>query len=107
MGCPECPWWKYASVSGDPSAINLKGEKFNILALGTFPLLSIRPKSSSRSSEESLLALHGTVMRADRCSHTYVRNLTLKGKWINEGMAFNHIEVKAVQGVAAPKQLQV
>jgi hypothetical protein len=94
-------------IKGDPRAMNLKGEKFDILALGTFPIVIVNPKTASRSDDDSFLTLKGTVARADRCTHTYVRNISLKGKWISEGATFSEVGVRAVQGVAGSKQLQV
>jgi hypothetical protein len=95
------------AITGDPRAVNLVGEKFNILALGTLQFLSIGPSSSSRSSDSPLLELRGTVRRADRCTHTYVRNMTLAGAWIREGTTFSEVGLRAVHGVQGSKQLQI
>jgi hypothetical protein len=92
-----------AGMSGDPRAVNMKGEKFDVLALGTHSLLSIAPKSST---DAPLLALKGSVTRADRCTHTYLRNITLTGAWVS-GTEFNEVGVRAVQGVKTPKQLEI
>jgi hypothetical protein len=103
--CP-CITKKNIHVTGDPRAMNLKGEKFNILALGALPFLSISPKLSSRFSNGPLLKLEGTVARHNRCTHTYVHEISLTGAWISENASFDEVGVRVVQGAADSKLLE-
>jgi hypothetical protein len=95
------------SVEGDPHAVNLAGEKFEILATGPLAFLSIWPNSSRHSDDHPLLTLYGTVGQAETCHNTFTRNISLTGIWITENAALDEIGVRAVEGVAESEQLEI
>lgn len=91
-------------AGGDPKVTNFAGQRFEILALGTFSFLSITEDSSS----SPLLSLHAFIDRAgSRCGATYIKNITIAGTWISERENFRDVEVRAVPGVLKDESLQV
>jgi hypothetical protein len=94
-------------VEGDPRAVNLAGEKFDILAIGALPFLSIKPKSSNQSNDHPFLMLYGTVGRSESCENTYTGEISLTGTWITEKAALHELGVRAVQDVNESKQLEI
>lgn len=93
-----------AGAKGDPKATNLAGQKFEILAMGTFSLLSV--KSTIESTNR--LTLDATVDRAgDMCGATYIKNATLTGSWIQEEGKLSEIKIAALPEVAKETALEV
>lgn len=91
-------------VYGDPKVSNLRGEKFEILAMGTFSLLSITGKNSL----ETRLSLDATVDRAgEMCGATYIKNATMSGSWVNEVAKVKDVRVQAVPDTPKSRSLQV
>merc|ERR550537_309139 len=81
---------------------NIRGEKFEIMATGTFSLLSL-----STDSRQPVLEASATIDRAGtRCGATYIQNLTLSGQWV-EDIGVPRIQVKAEAAVAKAKALQI
>lgn len=96
------PTFGGGGVFGDPKATNLRGEKFEILALGTFSLLSI----TGEQSLTNRLSLDATVDRAgEMCGATYIKNATMSGSWIEEVEGLKDVRVRAAPGV--PKKLSL
>jgi len=86
----------HTGASGDPKAVNVRGEKFDIQRLGTFNFLAITNASDSNSEGIPLMSLDATVGRAGpSCDHTYILNLTLSGSWIQEASP-TKIKIRAV-----------
>jgi len=89
---------------GDPKATNLRGEKFDILAMGTFSLLSV----SSKVSAEKKLSLDATIDRAgEMCGATYIKNVTMTGSWITDETHLSAVQINAVAGAAKSRALQI
>merc|ERR550537_1722958 len=81
---------------------NIRGEKFEIMATGTFSLLSL-----STDSRQPVLEASATIDRAGtRCGATYIQNLTLSGQWV-EDIGVPSIQVKAEAAVPKLKALQI
>jgi len=91
------------SAFGDPRVVNLKGEEFDIVKLGTFSFLSLTSKNDNEVRDRPiLLAVDATVAPEDLkwgCHHsTFIRNLSLTGEWVtqaSDGMV-KSIGVRAV-----------
>lgn len=87
-----CHFFPKTKVGKDPKATNIAGQKFEILALGSFSFLSITEKYSSFS----VLSLSASIERAGEiCGATYIRNLTLSGSWLKD---IGDLRVRAAQG---------
>jgi len=94
----------FGGASGDPKATNLAGQKFEILAMGTFQLLSI----SHESSLETKFTLDATIDRAgEMCGATYIKNISMTGSWIQETDGLNAIKVRAAADMPKQHALQV
>eukprot|EP00746_Dinoflagellata_sp_MGD_P131778 gnl/MRDRNA2_/MRDRNA2_65528_c0_seq2.p1 gnl/MRDRNA2_/MRDRNA2_65528_c0~~gnl/MRDRNA2_/MRDRNA2_65528_c0_seq2.p1 ORF type:complete len:288 (+),score=52.43 gnl/MRDRNA2_/MRDRNA2_65528_c0_seq2:77-940(+) len=110
----ETPTGGGAGVSGDPKVTNLAGERFDILALGTFSMLSIAKQASRGSFQEQkpLLDVTATIDRASStgadplCSATYIQNVTMQGKWI-EGDNSQKVRIRATPGVMKKQALEI
>jgi len=89
-------------AKNDPVVKNMDGEEFEIMATGTFSLLSLKSASS-----RTVLEASATIDRAGtRCGATYIQNLTLTGQWV-EDMGVPSIQVKAEAAVPKVQALQV
>jgi hypothetical protein len=92
-----------AWAKNDPKVKNMDGEEFDIMATGTFTLLSLQKLSSEKVSLEVL----STIDRAGtRCGATYIQNVTLRGQWV-EDVGVPEIQVRAVPAVPKNKALEV
>jgi len=90
-----------AWAKNDPKVKNINGEEFEIMASGTFSLLSLK------TSQKTVLEAAATIDRAGtRCGATYIQNLTLSGQWV-EDIGVASIQVKAEAAVPKAKALQV
>jgi len=93
----------FTNVGGDPKVSNLAGQNFEILQLGTFSFLSVTDDSSN-----SLLSLHATIERAGSvCGATYIKNITLGGKWVRELNSGSDVQVRAKEGVNKKESLEI
>jgi len=92
-----------AWAKNDPKVKNIDGEEFEIMATGTFSLLSLK----ASSTQKAVFTASATVDRAGtRCGATYIQNLTLSGQWVEDtGVA--SIEIKAEAAVPKNKALRV
>merc|ERR1719156_102628 len=89
-------------AKNDPKVKNMDGEEFEIMATGTFSLLSLKARSQRTVFEAS-----ATIDRAGtRCGATYIQNITLSGQWV-EDIGVQHIQVMAAAFVSKAKALQV
>jgi len=92
-----------AWAKNDPKVKNMDGEEFDIMATGTFTLLSLQKLSSEKVSLEVL----STIDRAGtRCGATYIQNVTLRGQWV-EDVGVPEIQVRATPAVPKNKALEV
>lgn len=86
------------SAHGDPKVSNLHGERFEILQLGTFSLLTVSEGVPARR-----LSLDATIDRAgEMCGATYIKNLTMTGSWMQTS-----VRVRAASEVVKLKALEV
>jgi len=91
-----------AWAKNDPKVKNMDGQEFEIMATGTFSLLSIKTRS-----EKTVLEASAMIDRAGtRCGATYIQNLTLSGQWV-EDIGVPSIQVKAEAAVPKLKALQI
>jgi len=82
-------------TGGDPHVTNIKGESFDILQTGSFPMLSLLPAKPTPSERGPFLHVDASISRtAKGCSEAYIQNATLSGTWITD-MGYNLIEVRA------------
>merc|ERR1719379_618019 len=89
-------------AKNDPKVKNMDGEEFEIMATGTFSLLSLKSATS-----KTVLEASATIDRAgSRCGATYIQNLTLNGQWV-EDIGTTSIQVKAEASTPKVKALQV
>merc|ERR1719379_880038 len=106
-GVTSARWFCYtekgiAWAKNDPIVKNMQGQEFEIMATGTFSMLSVKEEAS-----RSLFEASATIDRAGtRCGATYIQNITLSGKWV-EDLGAPRIEVKAVAAVPKAQALQV
>lgn len=92
-----------AWLKNDPKVKNMDGEEFEIMATGTFSLVSLKYKDTRKTALELL----STIDRAGtQCGATYVQNITLQGQWVEE-LGAPQIQVRAQAGVPKSKALQV
>jgi hypothetical protein len=107
-GTGEAGYWCYSTAGitwakNDPKVRNMNGEEFDIMATGTFTLLSLQKLSSEKVSLEVL----STIDRAGtRCGATYIQNVTLRGQWV-EDVGVPEIQVRAVPAVPKSQALEV
>lgn len=88
-------------AKNDPKVQNIRGEEFEIMATGTFSLLSLR------QAQKTVLEASATIDRAgSRCGATYIQNLTLSGQWV-EDVGLPEIQVKAEASVPKAQALQI
>lgn len=88
-------------AKNDPKVQNIRGETFEIMATGTFSLLSLT------ESSKKMLEASATIDRAGtRCGATYIQNVTLSGQWV-EDVGVPNIEIKAEAAVPKIQALQV
>merc|ERR550514_1506283 len=60
-------------AKNDPKVKNMDGQEFEIMATGTFSLLTLKEKTS-----QTLFEVSATIDRAGtRCGATYIQNITL------------------------------
>lgn len=102
-------FWTYNGKStimwakNDPKVKNINGEEFEIMATGTFSLVSLKKKDTQQTALEVL----STVDRAGtRCGATYISNVTLKGEWVQE-LDVPQIEIRAEPAVPKRQALQI
>lgn len=98
-----------AGTAGDPKATNLQGQKFEILQLGTFSLLSISgyDEEGAQGAPANRLSLDATIDRAgEMCGATYIKNVSITGSWLQEQNLAN-VRVRAAPEVLKSKALQV
>lgn len=89
-----------AGVGGDPHVTTLEGKKFDILQVGTFPLLEVTRNAIA------LLAIHITIGRTQKgCSATYINNVTVAGEWL--GQQHSNMQMQVVHYVPKEEALQV
>lgn len=97
-GKVEIAWAK-----NDPKVKNMDGEEFEIMATGTFSLISLTYSSTHKTALEIL----STIDRAGtRCGATYIQNITLQGQWV-EDSGVPQIQIRADAGVPKLDALQV
>jgi hypothetical protein len=90
-------------AKNDPKVKNMDGEEFDIMATGTFTLLSLQKLNSEKVKLEVL----STIDRAGtRCGATYIQNVTLRGQWV-EDVGVPEIQVRAVPAVPKKQALEV
>jgi hypothetical protein len=91
-------------AKNDPKVKNMDGEEFEIMATGTFSLLSLKEIASQTTTLEVL----STIDRAgSRCGATYIQNITLQGEWIQTVAGVPQIEIRAQPSVPKSEALQV
>jgi len=103
-GDPEYYCYSEAGIAwakNDPVVKNMDGEEFEIMATGTFSLLSL--KESSRTVFEASAAIDRA---GTRCGATYIQNLTLSGQWV-EDIGVASIQAKAEAAVPKVQALQI
>jgi len=103
-GDPEYYCYSEAGIAwakNDPVVKNMDGEEFEIMATGTFSLLSL--KESSRTVLEASAAIDRA---GTRCGATYIQNLTLSGQWV-EDIGVASIQAKAEAAVPKVEALQI
>lgn len=90
----------YSEAGGDPHVTNLAGEKFDILQVGAFDLLSLNHKSTLpqilNPLREWLLQIKIFVTETDptNCLEKYIQNATLTGSWVRH-MGYDKIDIRA------------
>jgi len=88
---------------GDPRVTNVAGKTFDILALGTLPLLRL----AGKSSPSQFLAITAAIDRVGRgCTQTFIQNLTITGKWIEDSSS-ESVVIRAVSQGPKEQALQV
>jgi len=88
-------------AKNDPKVQNIRGEEFEIMATGTFSLLSLT------LSQQSVLEASATIDRAgSRCGATYIQNISLSGQWVKD-TGVSSIQVKAEAAVPKVQALQI
>jgi len=93
-----------AWAKNDPKVKNMDGEEFEIMATGTFSLLSLK----EIASQTTTLQVLSTIDRAgSRCGATYIQNITLQGEWIQTVAGVPQIEIRAQPSVPKSEALQV
>merc|ERR1719420_903320 len=89
-------------AKNDPIVKNMDGEEFEIMATGTFSLLTVK------LATETLFEASATIDRAGtRCGATYIQNITLSGGWVKDEVKVPQIQIKAEASVPKAKALQV
>lgn len=97
-GPAEISW-----VKNDPKVKNMDGEEFEIMATGTFSLISLTYSSTQKTALEIL----SSIDRAGtQCGATYIQNITLQGQWV-EDSGFPQIQIRADAGVPKLNALRV
>lgn len=92
-----------AKAFNDPRVVNLAGETFDIMAVGTMSMLR-----ASTTAGVSALSIAATVDRAGtRCGATYIQNISIEGTWVQEKFGSSKLEVRATAAVPKPESLQV
>lgn len=92
-----------AWAKNDPKVKNMDGEEFEIMATGTFSLISLTYSSTHKTALEIL----STIDRAGtRCGATYIQNITLQGQWV-EDAGVPQIQIRADPGVPKLDALRV
>jgi hypothetical protein len=90
-------------AKNDPKVKNMDGEEFEIMATGTFALVSFKKLTTQTIALEVL----STIDRAGtRCGATYIQNITLQGQWV-EDIGVPQIQVRAEASVPKGSALQV
>jgi len=90
-------------AKNDPKVKNMDGEEFEIMATGTFALVSFKKLATQTTALEIL----STIDRAGtRCGATYIQNITLLGQWV-EDIGVPQIQVRAEASVPKGSALQV
>merc|ERR1719240_237902 len=80
----------------------MDGQEFEIMATGTFSLLTIKkPKSETLFEASTFIDRAGT-----RCGATYIQNMTLSGQWV-EDVGVPSIRIKAEPAVPKLQALQL
>jgi len=100
----QCGWCdpKKVSAKGDPKAVNIHGEKFDIQRLGTFTFLRFA------QATQTLMNLDATVGRAGpTCDHTYILNLTLTGSWLGSKLSIRAPPHAPPLGAREHKKMEV
>jgi len=106
-GTTDDGWFCYTKAGiewakNDPKVKNMDGEEFDIMATGTFTLLSLQKTDSTKTGLEVV----STIDRAGtRCGATYIQNITLRGQWV-EDVGFAEIKVRAVPAVPKKQALE-
>lgn len=85
----------------DPKVVNMAGERFEILATGTFSMLGIE-----EAAKENLKIL-ATIDRAgSRCGATYIQNISLTGDWVSK-LGMSEVSIRANAAVPKKSALQI
>lgn len=85
------------ALGGDPHVTNIKGESFDILQAGTFPILSLLSKKSNptNATKSPLLHVDVSITRTSHeCGEAYIENATLFGAWVTD-MGYDTVQVRA------------
>merc|ERR1719161_344376 len=96
-------------AKNDPIVKNMDGEEFEIMATGTFSLLSLKARSKTATEPESQTVFEASaaIDRAGtRCGATYIQNMTLSGQWV-EAVGVPRIRIKAEPAIPKLQALQV
>jgi len=92
-----------AWAKNDPIVKNIAGEEFEIMATGSFTMLSLQELSSNKT----MLKANATIDRAgSRCGATYIQNMMLTGEWVKD-LGVPQIQVRAESSVSKKDALQV
>jgi len=99
---PKEFWAPSGGIFGDPHVVNMAGEKFDILATGTFSLLSL-----TKATEENLM-INGTIARfGTKCGESFITDLEHTGGWLRKAYNTGSLKVRAVQDTPKQQALQI